>query len=55
MNLENNQKHLQLQRRSIRGLQGLNFAISIIDVLEELQVKRPVATKPLNACGNYKI
>ena len=35
--------------------QGLNFAISIIDVLEELQVKRPVATKPLNYCGNYKI
>lgn len=35
--------------------QGLNFAISIIDVLEELQVKRPVATKPLNSCGNYKI
>ena len=35
--------------------QGLNFAISIIDVLEELQVKRPVATKPFNSCGNYKI
>lgn len=34
--------------------EGLNFAISIIDVLEELQVKRPAATKPVNSCGNYQ-
>ena len=34
--------------------QGLNFAISIIDVLEELNVKKPAAIKPLNSCGNYK-
>ena len=33
--------------------EGLNFAISIIDILEELGVSRPVVTKPVNACGNY--
>lgn len=33
--------------------QGLNFAISIIDILEELGVSRPAVTMPVNACGNY--
>jgi S1-C subfamily serine protease len=32
--------------------EGLNFAISIIDVLEGLGVTRPVSTKTLNQCGN---
>ena len=35
------------------GAEGLNFAISIIDILEELGVNRPDVTKPVNACGNY--
>ena len=33
--------------------EGLNFAISIVDVLQELEVSRPVAVKPTNDCGNY--
>lgn len=35
--------------------EGLNFAVSIIDVLQQLKVKRPAAmpTKKLNQCGNY--
>ena len=32
--------------------EGLNFAISIIDVLEELGVSRPKTDKKLNSCGN---
>ena len=32
--------------------EGLNFAISIIDVLEGLGVTRPASTKTLNQCGN---
>lgn len=35
------------------AFEGLNFAISIIDILEELGVSRPAVTKPINACGNY--
>ena len=34
--------------------EGLNFAISIVDILEELKVKKPAATKPVNECGNYE-
>ncbi len=33
--------------------EGLNFAISIIDILEELGVTRPMATQKVNECGNY--
>ena len=33
--------------------EGLNFAISIIDILEELGVSRPILTKKVNSCGNY--
>lgn len=32
--------------------EGLNFAISIIDVLQQLGVQRPVAKVKLNDCGN---
>jgi S1-C subfamily serine protease len=32
--------------------EGLNFAISIIDVLQQLGVQRPVTTAKLNECGN---
>ncbi|MBM3938438.1 MAG: serine protease, partial [Sphingomonadales bacterium] len=32
--------------------EGLNFAISIVDVLEELGVSRPQAVGRLNQCGN---
>ncbi|WP_413360678.1 S1C family serine protease [Prochlorococcus sp. MIT 1201] len=35
------------------GAEGLNFAISIIDILEDLGVSRPVLTKQVNAYGNY--
>ena len=35
--------------------EGLNFAVSIVDVLQQLNVKRPAAvlTKKLNQCGNF--
>lgn len=32
--------------------EGLNFAISIVDVLEELGISRPTTQAPLNKCGN---
>ena len=34
--------------------EGLNFAVSIVDVLQQLQVKRPIVISPkkLNQCGN---
>ena len=34
--------------------EGLNFAISIIDVLEKLGVTRPTSTGTLNQCGNIQ-
>lgn len=35
------------------GAEGLNFAISIIDIFEELGVSKPVVIKKVNTCGNY--
>jgi len=32
--------------------EGLNFAISIIDVLQQLGIQRPVASAKTNDCGN---
>ena len=34
--------------------EGLNFAVSIVDVLQQLQVERPavISPKKLNQCGN---
>ena len=34
------------------GAEGLNFAISIVDVMEQLGVSRPQALGKTNACGN---
>jgi len=35
--------------------EGLNFAVSIIDILQQLEVKRPpiIANRQLNSCGNF--
>ena len=32
--------------------EGLNFAVSIIDILEQIGVRRPIAQGKLNQCGN---
>ena len=34
--------------------EGLNFAVSIVDVLQQLKVERPavITPKKLNQCGN---
>ena len=46
-------------RTTTGGTQGLNFAVSIIDILQQLNVERPdlsgIKDSSLNECGNITI